>query len=237
MLSMVYHIRAEGTSVVSVKNVEDGKLDNQDIENQEHMFAFIAGFPSRDIDELFTDLFARWRDIEHDHTEKSAGMTPKLFLATVLSQYGSMVSRDIVKASFNLKDCDRILDDTANPKEAISPEDMTQNIQDMNRLLIIMNRKLTGTRSIMHYLADSADLLVNWISDFDAYVNARLSEWKGKDEEAKKALKDALLRLDSSKERFRDKDKLEMIRKTMQQYKVDIEALQQHININVGIVS
>ena len=51
-----------------------------------------------------------------------------------------------------------------------------------------------------------------------------------------KKLKKALRKLDRSREQIRDHDKLVMLRKNMLQYKADIESLQQHININVGMV-
>ena len=47
----------------------------------------------------------------------------------------------------------------------------------------------------------------------------------------------ALRKMDSCREQIRDHDKLVMVRKNMLQYRTDIEALQQHININVGMVS
>lgn len=225
VLSMVHHIRAEDCDFIS-REEADGN-------NQEHMLAFVSGFSSDDIGDIFNDLFPRWQDIEADHAgADSAGITPKLFLATVISQYGSIVSRDIVLSKFQLDVYDKELNDAATQPR--TPEEMTESIKKMNRNLIDMHRNLTGTRSVMHFLVDSVDLLVKRISEFDTYVDARLQEWKGNTYQNE--LRISLQALDSYKERLRDKDKLEMIRKTMQQYKVDIKALKQHIDINVGIV-
>ncbi|KAG4441127.1 hypothetical protein IFR05_003417 [Cadophora sp. M221] len=229
ILSMVYHVRVDSTGFQGSNSAETGE--------KEQMFAFVAGLSSHDIEDLLTGVLNRWCDIRQDHTVDTVGITPKLFLATILSHYGTMTSRSIIQASFKLEDFDktleRALEDQKTPK-AISD---SENLKKMNRALIDMTRVLTGTRSTMHYLAESADLLVNWNSDFNEYLTRRLEDWKGP---GQKALADNLVAasqsLDSYREKFRDKDKLEMIRKSMQQYVVDIKAIQQHVDINAGMV-
>ncbi|KAH9215965.1 hypothetical protein DL95DRAFT_499482, partial [Leptodontidium sp. 2 PMI_412] len=225
-LSMVYHVRVDGAGFQGSKSAETGE--------KEQMFAFVAGLLSQDIEDLFTGVLSRWCDIRQDHTVDTVGITPKLFLATILSHYGTMTSRSIIQASFMLEDFDKTLEIAL--KEQNTPKD-SENLKKMNRDLIEMTRVLTGTRSTMHYLAESADLLVNWNSDFNEYLTRRLEDWKGPDQ---KALADNLVAashsLDSYREKFRDKDKLEMIRKSMQQYVVDIKSIQQHVDINVGMV-
>lgn len=232
-LSLVHHIRAEGHTFVSKKS---------DSNNQEHIFTFVAGFSSKDIGRLLTDLFTRWQDLPYDHLKSSTGMTPKLFMAAIISQYGHIVSQDIMAAGQKLVRCDeslRISVDRLKKTKLGSTEDdnVTEEIQKMNETLITMTRGLTGTRSTMHYLADSADLLVNRISAFPDYISKRLSEWEEHpDPKCLKKLKRTMRRLDSCREAMRDKDKLELVRKNMQQYKFDIKALQQHIDINVAMV-
>lgn len=116
-----------------------------------------------------------------------------------------------------------------------SSDDITIEIGQMNETLIKMNINLTGTRSTMHYLAESAHTLISGVSAFEQYIQARLSEWKENPDS--KVLADALQKLDSCKESIRDNDKLELVRKTMGQYKVDIKSLQQHIDISVAMAS
>jgi len=108
----------------------------------------------------------------------------------------------------------------------------------------------------MHYLAESADVMVKNITTFEQYVKARLSEWHKTSERIRlrkysdldmkmkrtttfnNKLLDALQELDSCCENIRNDDILVMVKKkNMLQYKTDIESLQQHININVGMVS
>ncbi len=116
-----------------------------------------------------------------------------------------------------------------------SSDDVTAEIGQMNETLINMNIKLTGTRSTMHYLAESAHTLISGVTTFEQYIHARLSEWKenADSQDLMKALHD----MDSCKESIRDNDKLELVRKTMGQYKMDTKSLQQHIDISVGMAS
>jgi hypothetical protein len=104
-----------------------------------------------------------------------------------------------------------------------------------------MTRNLTGTRSTMHYLAESANILINeniGVTTFENYVTARFEDW-GEDcpQDRLVSLTKAFQRLDSCKENIRDHDKLAMVRKKMWQHKTDVKSLQQHIDINVGMVS
>ena len=176
--------------------------------------------------------------------EISAGLTPRLFAAAILSQYGSIISGIIKETAEALSDCDEDLGREIEKLESgkpESPEKTTSYIRSLNRKLIAMNRQLTGTRSSMHYLAESADVLVSKITPFDQYVQARLKDWGNRCSEDELrpdlgALEAAFHQLDSCKERIRDNDKLVMVRKSMQQHKTDIKSLQQHIDINVGMV-
>ncbi|KAE9380152.1 hypothetical protein N431DRAFT_394683 [Stipitochalara longipes BDJ] len=228
-LSLVHHVRAEGKNFVPAK---PGSV------NQEHIFGFIAGFSSLELGRILTDLFARWKDIAEDHLMKAtAGMTPRLFMATVLSQYGWAVAQEVIKSGRTLVHCDKNLQAALTKLKDAEPgssDDVTAEIGRMNETLINMNIRLTGTRSTMHYLAESAHTLINGVSTFEQYIHARLSEWKDNDDA--EPLKDALRELDSCKESIRDNDKLELVRKTMGQYKIDIKSLQQHIDISVGMV-
>ena len=165
-------------------------------------------------------------------------MTPRLFMATVLSQYGWVVAQEVIKSGRTLIDCDdRLQIALAKLRDAKpgSSEDVTTEIGQMSESLINMNIKLTGTRSTMHYLAESAHTLISGVSTFEQYIKARLSEWQNNADSPD--LKIALHQLDSCKESIRDNDKLELVRKTMGQYKIDIKSLQQHIDISIGLAS
>jgi len=118
---------------------------------------------------------------------------------------------------------------------------ITTSILSLNKELISMTRNLTGIRSTMHYLAESANIMVDevhGVTTFEGYVTARFKDW-GKDcpEERLDSLTKEFQKLDSCKEKIRDHDKLAMVRKKMWQHKTDVKSLQQHIDINVGMVS
>jgi hypothetical protein len=230
--SMVHHIRAEPDKWIQTTDTSGN--------NQEHMFAFITGMKSQHIGQLLTDLINRWQDIAKDHLTTSAGMTPRLFVAAVISQYGSIIAPSIIEAVDMLKQSDMDLKSSIEKlgnKTREPPEAITKHISSLNQKLIDMNIKLSGTRSTMHYLGQSADVLVNSIIPFETYVKSRLSDWGPKHSKAySKALRTAYNQLDNSRERQRDNDKLVMVRKSMLQYKTDIKSLQQHIDINVGMV-
>ena len=230
--SMVYHIRAERDKWIQTTDT-DGK-------NQEHMFAFVTGMKSQYIGQLLTDLINRWQDIAKDHLATSAGMTPRLFVAAVLSQCGTIIAPSIIGAVDMLRECDMDLRSSIEKlgdKTQESREAVTDHISSLNQNLIQMNIQLSGTRSTMHYLGQCADVLVNSIIPLETYVKSRLDDWGPKHSEAHtKALKASIDQLDISKEHQRDNDKLIMVRKSMLQYKTDIKSLQQHIDINVGMV-
>jgi len=168
----------------------------------------------------------------------TAGMTPRLFMATVLSQYGSVVAQEVIISGRTLVRCDMKLQAALaklRDAEPGSSDDVTAEIGQMNDTLINMNIKLTGTRSTMHYLAESAHTLISGVTTFEQYIHARLSEWT--ENADSRDLMKALHDMDSCKESIRDNDKLELVRKTMGQYKMDIKSLQQHIDISVGMAS
>jgi hypothetical protein len=257
---MVHHIRAEGEDFVSA-SADTTKEDH----NQEHMFGFIYGLNGTEVQTLLTGLVSRWQDIAGDHSKPSTGITPRLFVAALISQYGSIISGRIRNVYKNLRICDkhlqRAIQNLEKEKEPNPSSDQTSQIRSINQNLIDMNIELTGTKSTMHYLAESADVMVKYITPFEQYVEARLNEWHKTSERArlKKETTDskepdldlrrkrtktfnnkllgALQELDCCSEKIRDHDKLVMVRKNMLQYKTDIESLQQHININVGMVS
>lgn len=115
-----------------------------------------------------------------------------------------------------------------------SPEDTTALARSLNQKLADISRMLTGTRSTMHYVAESAYAPTNNIFFFEQYVAAQLSEWN---QPHASVLEEALRQLDTFRESLRDNDTLVMIRRQKLQQKADIEILQQSTDINFGIVS
>jgi hypothetical protein len=268
--SMVHHIRVEGDKFVPENNAEIA-------------FAFLSGrnpnnvnFPIIDhmIQRLFTDLIPRWQDISLDHSGRDAGITPRLFVAALLSQYCSTISPNVENTAEMLLTFDTTLSNAVDEiqegkaKQKVSEvtlREVTLRIQGANKNLVTMTQKLTGIKSTMHYLAESAQVLVKDITPFHEYIRARLDDWmvpkalhhktrlddwliREKQHHSETApssqwvknpnsrkLKQGLKQLDIVKEHLRDEDKLIMVRNNMFQYKQDIKGLQQHIDLNIGI--
>jgi hypothetical protein len=137
---MVHHIRAEQDKWIQTTDTSGN--------NQEHMFAFITRMKGQHIGQLLIDLINRWQDVAKDHLTTSAGMTPRLFAAAVLSQYGSIIVPSILKAVETLKKCDNYLElaiEKLQNQTQESHEDITKHISSMNQKLISMNIQLSGT--------------------------------------------------------------------------------------------
>lgn len=230
---MVHHIRVQGDSFVSARGGTGS--------NKEQIFGLIAGFEVFDLTEIITRSIPRLQDLSSDHLKGSAGLSPKLLLTIIISQYGFQISKDIVRACRSLDKYDTRLQSALQHLWTLPPTSFKEiqkdnkDIRELNDTLIQMNTDLTGARSIMHYLAASAELLIDRVSDFQAYVTSRLEEWV--DNPARKNLIELLSTLDCCQERLRDRDKLQIVQKSMKQYMVDIDALHQHIDINIGMVS
>jgi len=219
---MVHHIRANEDQFVSPISAKT--------ENKEHIYAFITGMESKDVRQLLLGLVSRWQDITKDHLVTSSGMTSRLFIAAVLSQYGSLISETIRDSFKKLRRCDVVL--LKATKDTHHEQRNTDRMQSLNRKLTKMNKKLTGTRSIMHYLSESANILVDKLSPFEKYVEARIDDWDNSPDlssdrsKVLERLKYNFKQLDIYKEKIRDNDKLTMVGKCMLQYKTDIKALQ-----------
>ena len=210
------------------------------------MFALITGNTSGEVGQLLLDPMSRWQDITTDHLEISSGMTPRLLTAAVIEQHGHVVLRKI-KDSCKLHDGDEELAEAIKElqKETkVSGTKATTAVQSLSANLIKMieiNRDLASIRSTMHYLAESANALVNKISTFEDYVKARLGDWEENPPVGRRKVLKKLERnfhqLDSYRKKIRDNDKLTMVCKNMFQHKTDIKSLQQRVDINVGMVS
>ena len=98
-----------------------------------------------------------------------------------------------------------------------------------------MSLDLGGTRSTVHYLAQSANILAKRITTFSDYVFARIGDWEEHPQRVN--LRTAFKQLDCYREKKRDSDKLALVEKSMLQLKTDIKSLQLHVDMNVGMVS
>lgn len=141
--------------------------------------------------------------------------------------------------------------------------EVTKKIQSANERLVTMTQKLTRIKFTMHFLAESTQVLVQGITSFHEYIDARLDDWmvpvaltrlddhsmSEKQPHSETAmsskfvpnphsgtLKQSLKQLDIVKEHLLDKDKLIMVRNNMFQYEKDVGGLQPHIDLNIGMV-
>lgn len=263
--SMVYHIRAEGDKFVKEKGL--AFLSGRNPKNVDPKFRIIDDM----IKSLLTVRMRQWQDISEDHLPPDAGITPRLFVGALLSQYGTTVSANVEKTAELLLDFDATLSEAVaaiqnGEAEGESDEHIckaTKEIQLANKSLVTMTQKLTGIKSTMHFLAESAQVLVKGITPFHEYIDARLDDWmdtaaptrlddqsrREKQPHSERAmssqlvpnshsgtLKQSLKQLDIVKEHLRDKDKLIMVRNNLFQYKQDIKGLLQHIDLNIGMV-
>jgi hypothetical protein len=119
-----------------------------------------------------------------------------------------------------------------------------------NKIVVRMTQNLRGIKSTMHYLAESAQVLVKDITPFNEYIRARLDDWMVPKALHQKTapssqwvqnpnsgkLNHGLKQLDIAKEHLRDQDTLIMVRNNMFQFKQHIKGLQQHIDLNIGMV-
>ena len=220
--SMVHHVRAEGQKFVQTTNTTGY--------NQEHIFAFVTGLEIRHIGQLLVNLGSRWQDVPRDHLITGVGITPRLFVATVLSQCGSIASPNIVRTTRALQNCDKqllIARSESSKYEVV--------FHRLSQTLIAMNRQVTGSRPMIDFLAETADALVHELTPFEQYIKVRLMEWE--ENPHRKDLQDALHQLDISKEQRRDSDKMFKVREGLRQDNASINALQQRIDINYGLVS
>jgi hypothetical protein len=251
-LSMVYHIRVEGDKFVPENYIENGFAFLSEWRNHKS-----ADFPivDRMIKELVTVLIPQWQDISLDHSVPDAGITPRLFVAALLSQYGTTISPNVDNTAEMLLDFDIELSSAVDTiHEGKSEEEISKAIKEKlpsaNKTLVGMTQSLTGIKSTMHYLAESAQVLVKDITPFHEYIKARLDDWMVPKALHQKTapssqwvknpnsgkLKRGLKQLDIAKEHLRDQDKLIMVRNNMFQYKQDIKSLLQHIDLNIGMV-
>ncbi|KAN0108558.1 hypothetical protein V8E51_008300 [Hyaloscypha variabilis] len=197
-LSLVHHIRVEGGIFVPSKPGAGN--------NQEHIFAFMAGFNSQEVGRVLLESLPQWLDIHADHFQRTAKLTPRLLISSVIYQSGRV-----------LVGCDARLRAALRRLIAIQPGstvEVTNKIARMNELLTDMNTRFMGTLSTIYSLAKSADTLINRISPFKMNIRARLVR---RDQNGSaQSLTHRLHELDFCVEAIRDRDTLELVSRTMQ---------------------
>jgi hypothetical protein len=135
-------------------------------------------------------------------------------------------------------DLNKQIKDRLTELDQLTPEThkvMAEGIRKINIDLVRMNEDLIGTRTAMHNLTDSAKFLIKDLSRFEEYVLANVEEWCG--EEIRDNMRGDLNLLDSFKRLIPDRNELVLVKKNIQQYQVDIECRQRHIDHSFGMVS
>jgi hypothetical protein len=204
---------------------------------------------------IFIVLIPRWQDISLNHSLPNGGITPRLFIAALLSQYGSTISHNVESTTSMLSGFDTSLSSVLDAiYEGKSEEEISKLVKEIlpssSKIVVRITQKLRGVKFTMHYLAESAQVLVKDITPFHEYIRARLDDWMAPEALRQKTalssqwvknpnsgkLEHGLKQLDIAKEHLRDQDMLIMVRNNMFQYKQHIKGLQQHINLNIGMV-
>ena len=226
VVSIIHHIRVEGGNLVPVSGIQG--------ENKEQILGFVAGFDSIDIGMLFTNLWFQWQTSVRDNLETRAGMTPKLFMAAIISQCRFVVGYSITGTSQSLKDIDLDLkclkvDTPGKYKETKAA------IQRINDQLIEVSQIIIGRGSELHYLANSNDALTGSASRFQEFIAACVQRWDGCCDQ--QDLLKQFQQLDSIHESARDRNQLELVSKSINQCQEEAQIMLKHININFGIVS
>jgi hypothetical protein len=229
-VSIVHHIRVEGGKLISANGTQG--------ENKEQIFGFVAGFDSIDIGILFANLISQWQDSVSDHLKTCSGMTPKLFMAAIISQYHSVVRYGIISTGQSLKALDSDLQTIVNIQKSDRPGSYKLRraaIHGINESLITLSKRVNGWGPELHYLANSNDALVASASRFKEFMEACVKRWNGCDD--RQDLLKELQQLDSTHELARDKNQLEVLAKSIDQCQEEAQSVLEHINIDFGIVS
>jgi hypothetical protein len=232
-LSMVHHITASGGRLVCGKNNEK--------KNKEQIFGLISGFKIQQIAQLLTGITESTRDLEkceYNTQFTYLVMTPWRLVTAALYQYCSFVGPFIANMKDENVDLNKQIKDRLTELDQLTPEThkvMAEGIRKINIDLVRMNEDLIGTRTAMHNLTDSAKFLIKDLSRFEEYVLANVEEWCG--EEIRDNMRGDLNLLDSFKRLIPDRNELVLVKKNIQQYQVDIECRQRHIDHSFGMVS
>ena len=109
----------------------------------------------------------------------------------------------------------------------------------MNRELTRLNLSLTGLRSRVNYVAESARSLKSHVSTMKEYLNVQIRKdhYNTTGQCSKDHDEHFVDKLVNSVFELRDTDKFDMIERAMQQYQTDIKSLKAHLAINIGLVS
>jgi len=167
----------------------------------------------------------------------SIGITPMLFIGVLLKWYGFRADTVVVGGFESLTGIDKelMMDDKTLLEGNIKTKE--KHYRGLNTRLAELNANLTGLRSRVNYVAESAQDLIRDSCTMTRYVADELNSGEYDCLHSRKSLKQALRVLDSSKFVKRDNDKMDLIARAMRQYQVDIESLKVHLTINIELVS
>lgn len=206
-VTMAYHIRKDGDSVASAG-------PSTGVVKSEHIFAFVWGFGTYEMDEILNFLLTRlYHRVPSDHPRATAIMTPEQLLAEVLHKQDIIMSRELL----NIK------------------EKLRSNAGDMTEeLLIKESGTLWNIRSTIHCLNGVIDSLLNKFDPFQTAVENWLKAQN--DPDSKRIMAEVNL-LDICQKYLLEKGRLEVIRQSIGQNQVEAQILQEHVNLIISKVS
>jgi hypothetical protein len=178
ILTLVHHVSISRQNLVAQNPSLDGSKD-------EKIFAFVLGLGILEMKEFLLrifDYFQEETDEAGESSDRSAGVSPKLFISAILKLYGFNNTKKSIKSALeilsaiddNLKDAEDKL-----PKRTSSRGKLEARIEKCNWLeneLRELNQALTGVRSRLHYIGLCARGLQRENSTMEGYITDKWLE-------------------------------------------------------------
>jgi hypothetical protein len=174
----------------------------------------------------------------YQEEQPDAGITPMLFISALLKWYGFKAAETVVKGFALLTENDEMLLKQDKDLRIGSIKEKAKKCDDMNKQLTVLNKSLTGVRSRVNYVAESAGDMIRDSCTMVKFIKAEIRH-PGFDiafGKRQSVLRDLDI-LDSVRFVMRDNDKFDLIERAMKQYSIDIKSLKAHLTINIGLVS
>ena len=228
---------------VGISN-DSNSSSRESIDRYEKIVAFIyilAGQEPADkkTEDSIEEIFERVIPYYIEESREKPGVTPMLFIAALLKWYGFEVRDAIAKGFGTLTDIDSILIEQDKELPHGNLRKQAEDCRRVNKQLTLLNQSLTGLRSRVNYVAESARSLKSHVSTMKKYVKVEIKEaqYNTIGQCSRGNIKRIVNKLENSKFMMRDTDKFDMIERAMQQYQTDIKSLKAHLAINIGLVS
>ena len=185
--------------------------------------------------EIFVQVIKYY--IEEDRQD--GGITPMLFIAAFLKWYGFEGRDAIAKGFKTLTNIDKGLIKQDEKVPYANLGEQAEYCRNVNMALASLNLSLTGLRSRVNYVAESARSLKSHVSTMKRYVEVEIErdQYNTTGQYSRGHIKDLVDKVEDSVFVMRDADKFDMIERAMQQYQTDIKSLKAHLAINIGLVS